>query len=285
MECSSDWRTSALRLFGPLPAPLALQAPHSLLSPLRTGKTTGQVSGWGIQCRRRMSATEAERRLAHSILALLHSCTLAIYLSTVDTYLGPHSSLVLPTIANNRVTGTRGGSSLVGPIPPELQNFCRIKLRYQMVSLLHLFKPFRQIIPDVPSPASRVPFKYVILESSRLELIPLAVSLCSDVVAGKAIESSSSVSCWFRYVPANGLLRGRRVVEESETGIPASDPSTRRGGRAALWIHRFHRIDRTGRTGRTGRIDRIGPCLCGLFVSHARARPRVGSGLSPRWPV
>ncbi len=31
-----------------------------------------------------------------------------------------------------------------------------------MVSLLHIFKPFRQIIPDVPAPASRVPFKYVI---------------------------------------------------------------------------------------------------------------------------
>lgn len=36
-------------------------------------------SEWmGIQCRRRMSATEAERRLAHSILALLHSCYLSI---------------------------------------------------------------------------------------------------------------------------------------------------------------------------------------------------------------
>ena len=40
-----------------------------------------------------------------------------------------------------------------------------------MVSLLHIFKPFRQIIPDVPAPASRVPFKYVIfrIQSSRID--------------------------------------------------------------------------------------------------------------------
>ena len=40
-----------------------------------------------------------------------------------------------------------------------------------MVSLLHIFKPFRQIIPDVPAPESRVPFKYVLFWK-RVDLDP-----------------------------------------------------------------------------------------------------------------